>query len=162
MDTFQRREAESEHDGLLFTEMGYPPMPRCIGRKLVSILVGANRQRERSASFVRSSSALMYFAPQRDDKVHWFNVGRSFQRVALTAASLRIRYAHLQLPYSSPAKSEDLGQCFGAGVRQALLVARLGYSHAVRHSLRRPLWRLLTDHPQSLSGRKTGEYFRTG
>ncbi len=154
---FNRREAESKRDGLLFTEMGYPPLPRCIGRRLVAILVGANQQRERSASLVRNSSALMYFAPHRDDQFHWFNVGRSFQRVTLTAASLRIRYGHLQLPYSSPANSEDLGRCFGGGVRQALLVARLGYSHVAPHSLRRPLCRMLTEHPQSQPARKTGE-----
>ncbi len=141
---FNRREADSRRDGLLFTEMGYPPMPRCIGRRLIAALVRANRQAEESASLVRSSAALIVFAPHQDDRIHWFNVGRSFERVVLSAASLKIRYAHLQLPYASHSHNGDLRSCFGLQDGQEFLAARIGYSDLVLPSLRRPISQMLS------------------
>jgi hypothetical protein len=139
---FNAREAERRRDGLLFTQMGYPPMPRCVGRVLVSALVKRDVHKARSWRLARSSAALMIFAPTAQDHVHWFSVGRSFQRVVLTAASRRIRYAHLQLPYTRPASAADLRSCFDCG-EHGFLIVRLGYSARVPNSPRRSIHRLI-------------------
>ena len=63
--------------------------------------------------------------------------------MALTAASLNIRYAHLQLPYSAPVSFSDLGSCLAVAGQTPMLVARLGYSDLASHALRRSLSQML-------------------
>ena len=90
---FNGREIENRQDGLTHTAMGLPPIPRWLGRLMMKTVATPRSQARSAARAIRSSAAMMLFTADRDDPRGWVDLGRSFERVALTATTLDIRQA---------------------------------------------------------------------
>ncbi len=126
---FTRREVSARQDGLAAVALGFPAVPRWLGRWIMTTLVKPEGEAARQEKAIRSSSLLLFFIARGNDKQHWVDVGRSFERIALTAASLGIAHAHVNMPCEvAPIRSRlavHLGLDNG---EQPLLLIRLGYA----------------------------------
>lgn len=136
---FNGREVESHQDGLTHSAMGLPSTPRWLGRLMMKTVATPRGQARSAARDVRSSAAMMLFSVERDDPRGWVDLGRSFERVALTATTLDMKHAHVNMPCEVPALREDLQRHLGLGDAHPLLLLRLGYAEPMPRSPRRPL-----------------------
>ncbi len=135
---FNKPEALHSQDGLYTRCTGNPDVPRWLGRHFLSA-ASAGRQADTSAKKARSSSGLLVISAASDDKQHWIETGRLYERVALTLTASGIQVAFLNQPAEVPALRLQLASHLGLGSALPQLILRLGYADPLPHSLRRPL-----------------------
>ena len=140
---FSDAEAEKHRDGLTSRAMGRSPAPGWIGRLFMRLFVSAKSQSKTDERNIRSASALMVIASERDDRKSWVDVGRSFERIALTLTSLGIMNAHHNQPCEVPRLRTQLGRELGLGSSHPQLLLRIGYAEPLPHSPRRPVEEVL-------------------
>jgi nitroreductase len=137
---FSRKEAERTHDGLTAAGLGFPAIPRWLGTLIIKKVVTPDGEARKCEKAIRSSSLVLVFIARKNDRRHWVDLGRAFERVALTAASLGISHAHLNMPCEVLSVREKLAEHLGLQHgEQPLLLIRLGYAGGLPHAPRRPL-----------------------
>ena len=132
-------EAVRSGDGLFSGASGNPTVPRWLGEMLFGHLFTPARENDKYASQVRSSAGIAVFVSAKNDKAHWIESGRCYERFALQATALGIRNAMLNQPVEVESVRPELAQAFGLGDRRPDLVVRFGRGPKMPQSLRRPL-----------------------
>jgi hypothetical protein len=136
---FSRGEAKRSGDGLSAAVMGLPWVPRWVGKAIMKLLVGPEGEARRVEKLIRSSAGLLLFVARDNDKRTWVNVGRSFERVALTSTAFGLKHAHLNMPCEVLEVRRQLASHLGLGSAQPLLLLRFGYASPMPRSSRRRL-----------------------
>lgn len=136
---FNGSQAADTRDGLYSACTGNPSLPPFLGRLMFDLMFGPGSENDKLAKQVRSSSGLAVFISEKDDKAHWVQSGRSYQRFALQATTLGIRHAFVNQFVDVPAIRSEFSQILGIGDQRADLVVRFGYGAAMPRSLRRPI-----------------------
>jgi hypothetical protein len=137
---FTKKEVRTKKDGLTADVMGFPYIPRWLGRIILKTFIKPKSEAEKTEKQIRSSSHLFLFVCKRNDKRHWVDTGRTFQRIALKATSLGIAHAHLNMPCEVESVRKKLSSHLQLDAEeQPILLIRLGYSAEVPRSPRRSL-----------------------
>jgi hypothetical protein len=136
---FSRSETEEKRDGLSARTMGLPGVPRWLGRMLMRTFAGPASEARRQATLLRSSSAALLFVVQCNERPHWVELGRAFQRMALLATTLGVQHAHVNMPCEVQCVRSDMRSALLADTGYPLLLVRLGYAPPIARSLRRPV-----------------------
>jgi nitroreductase len=144
---FNHQEVEQWHDGLGARSLGLAPTPRWLGALRVRHLTAQSSRTRRVLRQVTSSSALVVFAAERNDRRHWVDVGRSFERVVLTATALGIRYAPMNTACEVPPTHRELQRSLHLDGADPVFLIRLGYAKAGARAPRRPLNDVVTARP---------------
>ncbi len=136
---FTKKEMNNRKDGLTAEVMGFPFVPRWLGRLILKTFAKPESEASKSEKQIRSSSLLMLFISKKHDKRHWVDLGRSFERVALTATSLGLAHAHLNMPCEVESVRNKLSSHLELDHdKQPLLFIRFGYAEERPRSPRRP------------------------
>ncbi|MGJ7487848.1 Acg family FMN-binding oxidoreductase [Variovorax sp. LT2P21] len=141
---FGDAEAVRTGDGLFTGASGNPSVPRWLGERLFSGFFTAKTENDKYAKQVRSSAGIAVFASAGNDKAHWVEVGRCYQRFALQATALGIRNAFLNQPVEVASMRPQLARDLGLGAERPDLVVRFGRGREMPRSLRRPVAAVLT------------------
>jgi hypothetical protein len=88
---------------------------------------------------VRSSAGIAVFVSDLEDKSHWIEVGRAFQRFALQATAMDVRTAHLNQPVEVASIRPQFAKSIGIASGRPDLVIRFGRGPEMPRSLRRPI-----------------------
>jgi hypothetical protein len=136
---FSHGEVRASGDGLTAPAMGMPAVPRWLGAPIMKAFLKPEMQAKQAEKMIRSSPALMLFAAERNDRENWVRLGQSFERVALTATSVGIKQAHMNMPCEVVNVRRQLQQHLGLANEQPLLLLRIGYGKASPRSPRRPV-----------------------
>ena len=88
---------------------------------------------------VRSSAGIAVFVSEREDKNHWIEVGRAFQRFALQATTMDVRTAHINQPVEVASLRPQFAKSIGISTGRPDLVIRFGRGPEMPRSLRRPI-----------------------
>lgn len=136
---FNAEEALRSGDGLYGPVMGNPDVPRWLGEAFMSLPFAAWRQNRKDARHIESSAAIAVFVSDTDDKRHWIEAGRCFERFALQAAALGLRTAFINQPVEVPALRSQFAAFLGIGQGRPDLVVRVGRGPEMPRSMRRPL-----------------------
>ncbi|MCC5870303.1 MAG: hypothetical protein JJU27_17515 [Gammaproteobacteria bacterium] len=137
---FSRREAEVRKDGLTAQALGFPPIPRWLGRLIMTRLVRPEGEAAKQEKALRSSALVMIFVARENDRRHWIDVGRSFEHTALIATSLGIAHAHVNMACEvEPLRARLAAHLGYERGEQPLLLIRFGYAKTLPHTPRRPL-----------------------
>lgn len=136
---FNAASAIETGDGLFSASSGNPSLPTLVGKTLFGMFFKADTENQRYVQQVRSSAGLAVFVSAHDDRPHWVQAGRSYQRFALQATLLGIRHAHLNQPLEVASVRQQLQALLGLGNRRPDLVVRYGYGPLMPRSLRRPV-----------------------
>jgi len=139
---FNKPEALHSLDGLYTRCTGNPDVPRWLGRRFLTA-ASAGSQADTSARKARSSSGLTVIASASDDKRHWVETGRLYERLALTLTALGIQVAFLNQPAEVTGLRSQFQSYLGLGTAQPQLLLRFGFADALPHSLRRPVEQVL-------------------
>lgn len=137
---FNKKTAIQKGDGLFGASTGNPSVPTWFGKLYMKISANPEKEANKWVELIHNSSAIMIFIAERNDKKAWINVGRSFERTMLTAASLNINHAHVNMPCEELEVRKKLGRHLNLlKEQQPLLLIRLGYSEKMPYSFRRPV-----------------------
>ena len=136
---FNGAQAAATRDGLYTACSGNPSLPPFLGRLMFNLFFSAGSENDKLAKQLRSSSGLAVFVTEKDDKAHWVQSGRSYQRFALRATTLGIRHAFVNQLVDVPAVRAEFSKALGIADQRADLVVRFGYAPTMPRSLRRPI-----------------------
>lgn len=136
---FSGNEAVAKGDGLYSAASGSPSVPRWLGNPMFDILFKAKSENDKYAGQTRSSAGIAVFVSDVDDKQHWIEAGRCYERFALQATALGIRNAMLNQTVEVPLQRQKLAGFLGLKGGRPDLVVRFGRGKAMPQSLRRSL-----------------------
>ena len=140
---FNESKAVKTLDGIHSATTGKPSVPNWLGKFILGS-TSPNKQAAAIEEMIQSSAGLVFFVAQKNDIRHWINLGRSFERFALTATSLNISHAHVNMPCEVPSVRHKLSQLLQLkGGETPLLLLRIGYSEKMPYSYRRPVEQVL-------------------
>lgn len=126
-------------DGLFARASGNPSTSRWLGEILFDMFFTPKRENDKCVRQVRSSAGIAVFVSDADDKAHWIEAGRCYERFALQATALGIRNAFVNQPVEVPEFRAQLARMLGLGRGRPDLVVRFGRGPEMPRSLRRPL-----------------------
>ncbi|MGY6564920.1 MAG: Acg family FMN-binding oxidoreductase [Halomonadaceae bacterium] len=136
---FGEREALLSGDGLFARAMGSPTTPRWLGRWLFRALLRQGSENAKLARQIRSSAGIAVFISEADDRAHWVEAGRCYQRFALQATALGICNAFINQPVEETSIRPAFAEALGIVGGRPDLVVRFGRGRAMPRSLRRPV-----------------------
>lgn len=136
---FNGAEATRRGDGLFAGASGNPTAPGWLGSLLFDAFFTEGSENDKYARHVRSAAGIAVFVSDVDDKQHWIEAGRCFQRFALQATALGVRTAHLNQPVELAALRPAFARALGIAGGRPDLVIRFGYGPELPRSLRRPV-----------------------
>jgi nitroreductase len=140
---FNASDALRTGDGLYGATLGIPNVPRWLGRAVMRAAVSAQSQSDKDRSHIHSSGAIAVLFSASDDKQHWVEAGRSYERLALQASALGLSSAFINQPVEVAALRSQLAAHLGIGNHRPDLIVRLGYGPRMPRSLRRPVEQVL-------------------
>ncbi len=140
---FSGDEAVRTGDGLFTRSTGNPVITRWLGSLLFKLFFTPKSENDKYARHIRSSAGIAVFASEANDKRHWVEAGRCYERFALQAAALGIRNAMLNQPIEVLALRPQFANHLGIGGQRPDLVVRFGRGPEMPRSLRRPLQAVL-------------------
>ena len=140
---FSAAEAQREADGLFAGTTGSPVLPRWLASPLMGLFLTPKTENERYSKQVRNSSGIAVFVSEANDKAHWIETGRCYERFALQATTLGIRNAFLNQPVEVGAMRPQFASALGLGSQRPDLVVRFGRGPAMPLSMRRPVQAVL-------------------
>jgi hypothetical protein len=134
-------------DGLFSGCTGNPSMPGWLARSIFPFVFTKDGENDKYVQQINSSAGIAVFVSDADDKRHWVDAGRSYQRFALQATALGIRHAHINQAVEVPAVRTDFAKWLQIGGRRPDIVVRFGYAPPLPMSLRRPVETVLSAGP---------------
>ena len=140
---FNGAQAAASGDGLFSACSGNPTGPEWIGSRMFDLFFKEKNENDKYARHVRSSAGIAVFVSEADDRAHWIEAGRAFQRFALQATALGIRNAHLNQPVEVASLRPQFARSIGVTSGRPDLVVRFGRGPEMPRSLRRPLEAML-------------------
>ena len=140
---FNGRDAVRTGDGLYGRAIGSPDVPGWMGRLFMRLGFSAERQNRKEIAYIRSSAAIAVIVSEIDDKPHWIEAGRCYERLALQATALELRSAFINQPVEVARLRQQFATLLGIGHRRPDLVIRIGRGPEMPRSLRRPVEHVL-------------------
>lgn len=142
---FNDREATHTGDGLSGCTTGNPSIPRWLANLLSPLLFRAQLENDKIARYIRSSAGIAVFVSDVDDKAHWVEVGRCYERFALQATAFNIRNAFVNQPVEEASLRPKFAKALGLSKGRPDLVVRFGRGQEMPRSLRRPVEAVLIE-----------------
>jgi hypothetical protein len=136
---FDGGQAVRQGDGLFAAASGNPTVPSWIGGLMFDLFFKEKAENDKYARHVRSSAGIAVFVSEREDKNHWIEVGRAFQRFALQATTMDVRTAHINQPVEVASLRPQFAKSIGISTGRPDLVIRFGRGPEMPRSLRRPI-----------------------
>jgi len=141
---FGADEALRTGDGLFAGATGNPVVPRWLGSRMMGLFFTPKSENSRYVKQVRSSAGIAVFVSDRNDRAHWIEAGRCYERFALQATVLGVRNALLNQPVEVGAVRHQFAAMLGLNAQQRPdLVARFGRGPLLPLSMRRPVQAVL-------------------
>jgi hypothetical protein len=140
---FSADQAVQSGDGLYAAASGNPSVPPWLGKPLMKLFFTEKSENDKYAKHIHSSAGVAVFVSEANDKAHWMETGRCYERFALQAAALGIRNAMLNQPVEVAAIRPQFAAWLGVGALRPDLVVRFGRGPKMPQSLRRPVQAVL-------------------
>ncbi len=135
---FNEAQALAARDGLFSACSGNPALPGWLVPLVFPLAFTTSGENDRYAAQIRSSSGIAVFVSARNDRAHWIEAGRSFQRFALKATALGIAHAFVNQPVEVAASRSEFAGWLGLGAEERPdFIVRFGYAPPLPMSLRR-------------------------
>lgn len=136
---FNESHAVLTGDGLYSKSMGGRDVPKWLGNLIFRFVLSPGSQNNKDTKNILSSSGVAVFYSDSDDKAHWIEVGRCYERFALQAEALNIRTAFINPPVEVSKLRPQFASWLGIGDRRPDLVVRFGHGPRMPPSVRRPV-----------------------
>jgi hypothetical protein len=137
---FNENEAVSHGDGLYSKCTGNPAIPTLIGKAIFPLVARPASENKKIVHQVKTSAGIAVFVSSHDDPVHWVEVGRCYERFALTATVLGVHNAMLNQPIEVSDARPRFAALMGLHpLERPDLIVRFGRGPTMPISPRRPV-----------------------
>jgi len=136
---FNECEAVTSMDGLFAGAFGKPSLPGWLARLLLPFVFTERGENHKYRAHIQSSAGIAVFVSEHNDRAHWINAGRAYQRFALQATTLELKHAFINQPVEVPRLRQQIASYLGLGERRPDLLVRFGAGPELPRSLRRPV-----------------------
>ena len=140
---FSSADAVRTGDGLYSAASGNPSVPQWLGSPLFNLMFNEKNENDKYTKQIRSSAGVAIFVSDKNDRVHWLEVGRCYERFALQATALGVRSAFLNQAVEVSQVREQFARHLnideGIDAGRIDLVVRFGRGRLMPKSLRRPV-----------------------
>lgn len=136
---FNESHAVATGDGLYGRSMGNPNAPKWLGSLILRFALTPKNQNHKDMKNILSSSGVAIIYSESDDKTHWIESGRCYERFALQAVAMGLRTAFINPPVEVRELRSQFASWLGIGNRRPDLVIRFGRGPMMPPSLRRPV-----------------------
>ena len=143
--------AKRTGDGLSGRTTGNPAAPSWLGKLLFKLILRVQPENEKVARHIRSSAGVAVLVSDQNDRAHWVEAGRCYERFALQATALGIRNAFVNQPVEEASLRPEFAKALGLGAGRPDLVVRFGRGPEMPRSLRRPVAAVIVPPSHSLS-----------
>ena len=140
---FNDREALESRDGLLGRASGNPSVPRWVAQLFIGSSLNPQTQDKKDELNIRSSSGLLLFTSQKNDKAAWLETGRAYERFALLATVMNVKNSFINQPCEVPELRAQVQSHLSLAEAFPLLLVRFGHGPVMPRSLRRPVSEVL-------------------
>ena len=140
---FSASDAVERGDGLFAKSSGNPAVPSWLGKLMFDFVVTAGSENEKYTRQLRSSAGVAVFVAAQEDKAHWVDVGRAYERFALQGTVMGVRNAYVNMPVELATLRPRFASALGLGAVRPDLVVRFGRGPTLPASLRRPVQAVL-------------------
>lgn len=147
---FSEKEAMQKGDGLYTACNGIPSMGRLLGSFVLQNFVNARSENKRLLKQLENSAAVALFTSRGDSMEEWIKTGLAFQRFALTATKLNIRYSFLNPPCQIAAVREKMMTTMDLKGEIPHLIIRLGYSKKMPYAMHRNVYQYINHYKSTI------------
>lgn len=147
---FNGRHAVRTGDGLYGPSVGSPAVPKWLGRMILPFVLSPKTQSRKDERNILSSAGIAVFVSELDDRAHWVEAGRCYERFALQAAALGMRTAFVNQPVEVPRIRSQLASWLDLRGGRPDLVVRFGRGPEMPRSLRRPVEQVIVGAESAL------------
>jgi hypothetical protein len=133
------RESLENGDGLSGRTSGQPTVPTWLARRIIPMMIEPKSQSKIDTTNIASSAGIAVFVTKDNHEAAWVEVGRCYERLALTATALGIRNAFINQPIEVSNLRHELERWLGLDGEHAQLMIRFGTGPQMPYSIRRPL-----------------------
>ena len=136
---FNKKHAESTHDGLSYAVLGAPNLPRWVTEPIVKASLKAKPQNKTDLKKIRSSSHMVLLTTQKNDIHTWIQIGRTLERFLLLLTQAGIAHAYLNQPCEVPEINATLRENLPIAQAYPQILLRLGYAQPMAYSKRKDI-----------------------
>ncbi|MCF8233864.1 MAG: hypothetical protein K9G67_02365 [Bacteroidales bacterium] len=136
---FSEKEVLKKGDGIWGASMGFPSVPRWLGKFIMKKIVSAKSEAKRWRKTIPLSAGLMMFSVKENKPEHWVRLGQAFQCFGLKSTQMGLKHAHVNMPLEEVGVRQKLMEGLNLQNETPLLLIRFGYADALPYSYRRKL-----------------------
>ena len=136
---FNKKHAESTHDGLSYAVLGAPNLPRWVTEPIVKASLKAKTQNKTDLKKIQSSSHMVLLTTEKNDILTWIQIGRTLERFLLLLTQEGIAHAYLNQPCEVPEISATLRENLPIAHAYPQILLRLGYAQPMAYSKRKDI-----------------------
>lgn len=140
------------------TGNGNIPIPQWLGKYIVKVAFNTKQENEKIKQHIQSSAGIAVFYSDIIDHhrptSRWIQVGRCYERFALTATAMGIRNAFLNQPVEDTRRRAQFARVIGliSAQHRPDLIIRFGRGPLMPYSFRRPVQDVATELPVLAKG----------
>jgi hypothetical protein len=142
---FNKEEIRKTNDGLTYKAMGFPSIPRFLGRPIVGGYLKPKKQNETDLEKINSSSHFVLFTTKDNSISEWINLGRSLQRILLETTRFEISNAYLNPPCEIEAIAKEIQEILPINNEYPTLLLRIGYAEPMPYSPRKSIKEIMVE-----------------
>jgi hypothetical protein len=136
---FNKGEIRKTGDGLAYSAMGFPSIPRFMGKPIVGNYLKPGRQNQSDLGKIDSSSHLVLFTTKNNTLSEWIDMGRSLERILLETTRLNLANAHLNPPCEIETLANEVQSSLPINNEYPAILLRIGYAEPMPYSPRRSI-----------------------
>jgi hypothetical protein len=133
---FNKGEIRRTQDGLAYNAMGFPAIPRFMGKPIVSGYLKPNKQNESDLEKIDSSSYLALFTTENNTVNEWIDLGRTLERILLETTKLNMANAYLNPPCEIETLANEMRNGLPINNEYPSIILRIGYADPMPYSPR--------------------------
>ncbi|MDR2131683.1 MAG: hypothetical protein LBP56_11075 [Odoribacteraceae bacterium] len=133
---FNRAEIRKTNDGLTYQAMGFPSIPRFMGKRLVGSFLNPGEQNAGDWKKINFSSHLALLTTKNNTVSEWVDLGGSLKRFLLKATGLQIARAYIDPPCEIESLANELKPKIAINNEYPALL-RIGYAGAMPYTPRK-------------------------
>ena len=136
---FTKGEISKTQNGLTFSALGFPSIPRFLGKPIVKSYLKPKKQNKTDLKKIQSSSHFVLFTTKNNTVTEWINLGRSLENVTLKATELGIANAFLNPPCEVEMLANELKTKLPINNNHPTILMRIGYADTMPYSPRKSI-----------------------
>jgi hypothetical protein len=140
---FSETKVISLRDGLYSVSSGNPTLPEWLGKIAFRFAFTENAENDKCREKILSSSGVIAFSSEQNNKQSWINAGRCYQRFALQSTAFGLRHAFINQAVEVPEVRSQFAEFFGIKAARVDILVRFGYAPELSRSLRRPVTKVI-------------------